>query len=525
MSANLAEQFSRLPDLLAAHMLLVAAALAAGAAISLPLGILCARSPRLRGPAVGFASTIQTVPALALLALMVPLVGRIGFLPAFLALTLYSMLPMLRNAVVGLAGVDGAVREAARAVGMTPAQSLWKVELPLAAPVILAGVRTATVWVVGMATLATPVGASSLGNYIFSGLQTRNWTAVLFGCVASALLALALDQLLRALESGVARRRPARAAGAAAGFAALILAAIAPALLPASSSAPAAGHAAVASGPAPSLAGRRVTVGGKPFTEQYVLAHLIAGVLEDAGAQVRLREDLGSTIAFDALIRDEIDLYVDYTGTIWASVMNRDDAAGRDAMAVRVAAWLLDQHGVTDLGRLGFENAYGFAVTRAAAQENSLASVADLNRLDGLSIGGDPEFFGRPEWIAARDAYGLQATRTRPMDSTFMYGAVRDGAVDAITAYTTDGRIDAFDLVLLADPAGALPPYDAILLLSPAAGADRALTDALRPLLGAIPPGAMRRANAMVDLEGESPEAAAAFLASEIGISGEPAAP
>lgn len=525
ISANLAEQFARLPDLLSAHMLLSSAALVMGAAISLPLGVACAGVPRLRGPALGVASAIQTIPALALLALMVPLIGRIGFLPAFLALTLYSMLPMLRNTVVGLAGLDPAVREAARAVGMTPAQSLWKVELPLAAPVILAGARTATVWVVGMATLATPVGASSLGNYIFSGLQTRNWTAVLFGCVFSAALALALDQMLRALESGVARRRPMRAWAAAAGFTALVLASLAPTVWPAPTGA-ARGVSIAADDAAPAtLAGRRVTVGAKTFTEQYVLAELIARRLEAAGAEVTLREDLGSTIAFDALTRGEIDLYVDYTGTIWATLMDRTDNPGRDAMAVRVAAWLDAEHGVLDLGRLGFENAYGFAVTRQTAEADNLRSIADLATLDGLTIGGDPEFFGRSEWTGARDAYGLGAARTRSMDSTFMYGAARDGAVDAITAYTTDGRIDAFGLVLLSDPLGALPPYDAILMLSSEAANDRALTDALRPLTGAIPPDLMRRANAMVDLDGARPAEAAAYLEAQIFESPEPAAP
>ena len=118
---------------------------------------------------------------------MVPLMGgMIGFWPAFAALSLYSILPMLRNTIVGLQGVDADIREAALAVGMTARQRLKQVDLPLAAPVIVAGLRTASAWVVGTATLSTPVGARSLGNYIFQGLQTRNWAMVLFGCTAMA---------------------------------------------------------------------------------------------------------------------------------------------------------------------------------------------------------------------------------------------------------------------------------------------------------------------------------------------------
>src|SRR6202030_3122819 len=130
------------------------------------------------------------------------------FLPSLLALTLYSMLPILRNATTGILGVDPAAVEAARGVGMTDRQRLFMVELPLAAPVIMAGIRTAAVWTIGTATLSTPVGQTSLGNYIFSGLQTENWVYVLFGCAASAVLALAADQLLGLIEAGARKRSP-----------------------------------------------------------------------------------------------------------------------------------------------------------------------------------------------------------------------------------------------------------------------------------------------------------------------------
>src|SRR6185295_14077543 len=178
-----------------------------GTAVAVPAGVLVSRAPRFEGFVLGIAGVIQTVPALALLAVMVPVLSSaglsgIGFLPAFLALVLYSLLPILRNTVTGLAGIDPAVREAAEGVGMTAGQRLRMVELPLALPVILAGLRTAAVWSVGMATLSTPVGAPSLGNYIFSGLQTRNHDAVLVGCVAAALLALGLDGPLRTLAKG-----------------------------------------------------------------------------------------------------------------------------------------------------------------------------------------------------------------------------------------------------------------------------------------------------------------------------------
>src|SRR5512145_213663 len=196
-----ADAWSRLPDYLGQHVLVSLTALALGLAVSLPLSLYAVRRPHLRAVLLAVASIVQTIPGLALLALFYPLLlgaasltarylgfdfSALGFLPSVLALALYSMLPVIRNTITGIEGVDPSLRRAAQGVGMTERQSLFMVELPLAMPVIMAGIRTAAVWVIGTATLATPIGQTSLGNYIFSGLQTQNLIFVLFGCVAAA---------------------------------------------------------------------------------------------------------------------------------------------------------------------------------------------------------------------------------------------------------------------------------------------------------------------------------------------------
>ena len=215
------EALGHLPDYLGNHVRVSVTALALGLLVSLPLALIARNRPVLRGALLGFASIVQTVPGLALLALFYPLLlalaalsltwlgfsfSAFGFLPAVLALALYSMLPVLRNTITGLQGIDPAILEAAQGVGMTSRQSLFMVELPLALPVIMAGIRTAAVWVIGTATLSTPIGQTSLGNYIFAGLQTQNWVFVLFGCFAAALLALVVDQLLALIETGIRPR-------------------------------------------------------------------------------------------------------------------------------------------------------------------------------------------------------------------------------------------------------------------------------------------------------------------------------
>lgn len=506
------EEWLVFPSRYTGHFLLSFAAIVTGLLVSVPLGIFASRSKRLAGPALAFASIVQTIPGLALLALMVPLLGgRIGFWPAYLALALYSVLPILRNTIVGLSSVDKDVREAALGIGMTDTQRLVEVDLPLAAPIIVAGLRTATVWVVGAATLSTPVGAESLGNYIFQGLQTRDWGAVLFGCLISAALAIALDQVIRLFERAAAIQSPRLAAAGVAGLALIA----SPMLTTLNGGSPSAATDLELIGETVPLQGREVTLGTKSFTEQYILADVMAQALEEAGARVTVREGLGSTVAFDALTRGEIDAYIDYTGTIWATVMERDDVPPRAAIFAETSSYLLREHGVLVLGQLGFENAYGIAVTRETAERLDLLSVSDLAGQE-LTIASDPEFFGRNEWIRARDAYGLGNLRTRGMDSAFMYDAIRNGEVDVITAYTTDGRIDAYDLVLLDDPAGALPPYDAFILLSPDAAEDRALQRALEPLIASISDRQMRSANGRVDIERDSVQAAANWLWDEI---------
>ncbi|MEO0714489.1 MAG: ABC transporter permease/substrate-binding protein, partial [Pseudomonadota bacterium] len=272
---DFSEQWTVFPGHYTGHLVLSFAALLTGLAVSVPAGIFAARSERFAGPVLTFASIIQTIPGLALLALMVPLLGgRIGFWPAYAALALYSILPILRNTITGLRGVDANVREAAFGVGMTELQRLRSVDLPLAAPVIVAGLRTATVWVVGAATLSTPVGAESLGNYIFQGLQTRDWGAVLFGCIISAALALALDQVIRLFERAAETGDRARVV---AGIAGLLLI-VAPAMSAVATREAGPRVDLDLAGPVQPLAGRTITIGGKGFTEQFILAELVEDV-------------------------------------------------------------------------------------------------------------------------------------------------------------------------------------------------------------------------------------------------------
>jgi osmoprotectant transport system permease protein len=502
------EALGHLPDYLGNHVRVSVTALALGLLVSLPLALIARNRPVLRGALLGFASVVQTVPGLALLALFYPLLlalaalslswlgfsfSAFGFLPAVLALALYSMLPVLRNTITGLQGVDPAILEAAQGVGMTPRQSLFMVELPLALPVMMAGIRTAAVWVIGTATLSTPIGQTSLGNYIFAGLQTQNWVFVLFGCFAAAALALIVDQLLALVEAGIRTRSRVRVALGAVGVMALVAATLVPSLARSQSS---------------------TIVGAKTFTEQYVLAALMAQRLRVAGLSASSREGLGSNVIFDALASSDIDVYVDYTGTLWANQFHRTDAKPRQELLVDLKATLARQK-ITLLGELGFENAYALVMPKKRADALGVRSIADLaSRAGTMSIAGDYEFFSRPEWAGLQKAYGLSFRAQRQMQPDFMYAAVASGEVDVIAGYTSDGLIAKYDLVVLDDTKHAIPPYDAIVLISPKRAEDPALRAALTPLLGRIDIATMREANlrASGNDANSSPDAVARWL-------------
>ena len=507
--------FAMLPDRLAAHLGVSAAAMALAIVVAVPLVLLLVARPRWRPSVLGAAAVIQTIPALALLALFYPLlllvsqvtqrvagfgVPALGLLPSLLALALYALLPLVRGGVDGLASVPPETLDAADGIGMTRRQRLLHVELPLAAPIIMGGLRTAAVWTIGAATLATTVGQKSLGDLIFAGLQLEDWTLVVTGCIAAAALAITVDLALAQAETGLALGRPRRALFGLALLAALVVAII--------------GWQASARPPA--SAARPVVVGAKNFSEQYILAELIANRLRAQGIPATVRSGLGSAVAFRALAAGDIDVYVDYSGTLWDAVLHRTASVPRAEMLATLRRELPAQHGVQVAASLGFENAYALAMRRRDASRLGIASLADLAAHAGtLRLATDIEFQQRPEWAALQRAYGLKFKTLTAYTPTLMVRALTGGDADVITAFSSDGRIAADDLVLLADPRGALPAYDALLLVGPHRPD---LVAKLAGLEGRIPVETMRAANwqADRDVDKQTPGQAAAWLEGQV---------
>lgn len=498
--------------LVQAHLFLSGCAVVAALVFGLPIAILAARNRRIGTLLLGLISLLQTIPGLALLALFYPLllflaratslpIPALGFLPALLALGVYALLPIVRNGVAAIRGIDPTLIEAANGLGMTGTQRMLLVELPLGAPVILAGIRTAAVWTIGTATLATTIGQPSLGDLIFSGLQTEDWRRVLVGCVAAAALALLVDFMLALIEAGLALRSRWRLGAGGA----LLLLATAVTFLPIAD--------AVRSD------ARVIVVGAKNFSEQYILADLIEKRLRQAGYRTERRDNLGSAIAYRALAAGDIDVYVDYSGTLWANVLHRTDTPSAKVMLETLARELARHDHVLLLGGLGFENAYTFAMKRSRAQRLGIRDLDGLARASAtLRLATDLEFLNRPEWAAVEQHYHPAFREARSYSPTFMYRALADGSADVISAFSSDGRISAMDLVTLGDPRGALPHYDAVILLTKRGAGDAKLVAALQPLIGAIPIETMREANGMVDRDAgkRTVDEAAVWLATKL---------
>jgi osmoprotectant transport system permease protein len=500
LGARLREQvpelLESLPTYFGGHVRLSLLALAVGVSVSLPLGVWISTRPRWAGSVLAFAGILQTIPSLALLALMVPLLGgTIGFWPAFAAMILYSLLPILKNTVTGIRDVDPSLVESARGLGMSDREVRNKVQLPLARRSILGGIRIATVLVVGSATLATPVGDRTLGNYIFIGLNTRDYVQVTFGCVMAAVLAVVLDQLIGLIEDALEMRdRGARRLYLCVGGACLLLLVAGGLYRPV---------ARLARPPA-----RVVTIGTHDYTEQYVLGEVMSDALRSSGHfdEVDWRKGMAQQFTLDAVCNGEIDVCIDYTGNVWTNLMKMPLPDTPERTYEGVKAYLHENHGVECLGRLGFENAYAVAVRKEDADRLGIRTLTDLGRhAPGMRIGGDLMFFENNEWKHVRKVYGLRfADAPVELDPTLMYEAIKQGAVDVIVAYTTDARLEAYGLVIVEDDRKAFPSYDAILLIS-ARAASRyrsQLIQVLQPLLvEKIDQPTMIQANRRIDVE------------------------
>jgi osmoprotectant transport system permease protein len=417
--------------------------------LGIPTGILLTRVSRIASPIIALLALLQTLPSLALVGLLIPVLG-IGQPAALFVAVIYSLFPIVLNTYVGIIQVLPAIRDAARGMGMTPGQLLWHVELPLALPVILAGVRTGAVYAIGIVTICALVGAGGLGDFIVTGMTRGDDGLVLLG--ALPILAITLV-LFWSLGGIAALAKKSSTLGFAVGGGLIVA-------------------LAVFAASEPLVRARRaaVVIGSKNFTEGYILTEMLRQMLEaHTDLSIEVVPNLGSNLAYKSLKSGRIDLYPEYTGNLLTGrdALNLAVPADKSTITPLVRQRMEQEHGLVLLELFGLNNTYALCVLRAVAEQHQLEKISDLARAPELRVVVDLEFKDRPDgWQGLIETYGLQFDQEpQQVSPDLLYRALESGSAEMICGFATDWQIDTLDLIVLRDDLGYFPHYHAAPLI------------------------------------------------------------
>ena len=451
--------------------------------IAVPLGIYLTRRQKAADFVIGITAVFQTVPSLALLGLLIPLVG-IGKIPAIIALVIYALLPILRNVYVGIKEVDTSLIEAAKGLGMNNRRLLFKVELPLAMPVIMAGIRTAMVLVIGTATIAALIGAGGLGDLITVGISRNDMNLILLGAIPAALLALFFDFLLKQLEKLSFKKSLISIVSVMAAL--LLVIAV------------------------PSFAQPKeddLIIGGKMGVEPEILMNMYKLLIEDQSSlAVELKPNMGgTTFVYNALTSGSIDIYPEFTGTIIVDLLKEQpNSTDRQEVYEQAKEGVLNKFDITLLEPMKFNNTYALAVPAVLAEEYSLKTISDLKPIEEIiKAGFTPEFPEREDgYLGIQELYGIQFPEVKIMQPELRYAAVDSDEINLVDAYSTDSEIQRYNLTVLEDDLFLFPPYQGAPLLKKETLEEYPeLEEILNKLSGEINDDEMRKMNFEVAVE------------------------
>jgi osmoprotectant transport system permease protein len=493
----LQNNFHELLIKLVQQLYLVGAAIAIALLIGIPMGIFAAHHNRVRHWVLGFASILQTIPGLALLVFLLPFFG-IGVVPAIVALSIYALLPIAANTVIGITTIPQENIEAATALGFTAWEQLIFVETPLAMPTIIGGIRIATTICVGTATLAAFIGGGGLGDFINRGLALNNTKFLMLGAIPAAFLALFLDFSLRAIQKNFQNlQKPKRKKSYLIIIMSFIL------FFP---------IAVFAFFNASNHTENTIRIGTANFTEQLILGELMAQLIEaKTHLKVERKFNLGtSELLQKSLLDNQIDLYPEYTGTAYLLALHQTYLGmSRQALYSYVKENYLKKYHLIWLSPFGFNDTQAIAVKYEFADRNHLKTISDLLPLENqLTLAAPPEFSQRPDGrVGLIQKYGLHFLSVKEMEPVLMYQAIKNNNVNVMVAFSTDGRVPVYHLHILQDDKNLFPPYDcaplvrmSVLKLHPE------IVNVLQLLSHKINDETMQKLNAEVDLEKRTPK-------------------
>jgi glycine betaine/choline ABC-type transport system substrate-binding protein/ABC-type proline/glycine betaine transport system permease subunit len=443
------------------HMQITLSAVLIAIIVGIPLGILVSKSEKYGKVILGVANIFQTIPSLALFGFIIPLplIGGIGYRPAILVLFLYALLPIIKNTYIGIKSVDDSVVEAAKGMGMTPRQRLFMVILPLAFPIIMGGIRVATVINIGTATIASLIGAGGLGDFIFRGISMSDTGIILAGAIPTTILALAVDYLLGLVETKlpigslgklITNKKMMKKAAVIVAVPVIIL-----------------GFVGLSKA---FVKDETIIIGTKNYTENRLMGYVLSEYIEQNTDLKTEVVELGGTLpAFKALQEKDIDMYVEYTGTGYVTILKKEgEIPGSQEVYDIVKEEFNDKYNLSWLNPLGFNNTYTLSIKKETAEKYNLKTVSDLAKVsDEFVLGATAEILERPDGFPGlQKIYGLNFKDIKSLDPGLRYNAIADNQVQVIDAFSTDGKLKELGLVVLEDDKNFFPPYYAAPLVN-----------------------------------------------------------
>ena len=452
----LAENSSQIISLLLEHVELTLLSVVLSIIIGIPVGILISYVKKLGKPILGLTNIIQAIPSMALLGFMIPILG-IGMVPAIVMVILYSLLPIIKNTYTGIKNINEQTIEAATGIGLTKWQILTKVQIPLAFPVIMAGIRISAVSAVGLMTLAAFVGAGGLGYLVYAGIRTVNNSQILAGAIPACLLALLIDYIMSIIETLSIKQNRRNISKKKLFVQKVILILISVLTV---------GLFAINYSANDVISKDTITIGSMDFTEQEILSYMIAELIEEnTDIEVKQELSLGSSnIVMGAVSTNDIDMYIDYTGTIYGSVLKHEPNSNVQEVYDISKKELKEQYDLNILDDLNFNNTYTLAVKKETSDKYGLKTISDLCEVsDELVFSPTLVFMERNDcYIGLKEIYPINFKEVIPIDGSPRYIALMDGKSDVIDAYSTDGLLEKFGLVVLEDDKNFFLPYHAI---------------------------------------------------------------
>ena len=454
--------------------------------IAVPLGIILVKLPKLKEWLLQLTGVFHTSPSLALLGLFRPMLG-IGKIPAITALVIYALFPVLQSTITGLDSVDKNLQEAAEAFGMNRLERLRKFELLLAMPVIVSGVRTAAVLIVGTATLGALIGAGGMGSFILLGIDRNNTALILIGAISSAFLAILMNIVIKYLENKSLKKIMIS-------LIALITATVL-SFIPSI---------------APMMNTKHLVVAGKLGPEPEILINMYKELIEaNSDIKVKLEPNFGKTsFLYEALKNKQIDIYPEFSGTITSSLLKNQVKVSNAPLEVYEAAreGILNQDKLVYLKPMEYQNTYALAVKKDYANKYDLKTISDLSKVEDSAVAGFTlEFNDRDDGNKGLKSLYKLEINVNTLEPNLRYQAINGGNVQIVDAYSTDSELIEYDLVVLEDDKQLFPPYQgAPLMRKDTLEKYPKLEEILNKLAGQISAEEMSRMNYQVKVDKRS---------------------